>query len=343
MIIAWNVPRRSEAVRILGEFVFALKKSFLMLFALTSMASSTFAQVYPDHPVRLIVPFPPAGATDIAARLVGEWLSSVWGQPVIVDNRTGASGIIGTEAVARAKPDGYTVLMGTLATNVMAHLLQSDVPYARDAFEPVTLLTSTPNILMANGNISAKTLPELIAYAKANPGKVRYASSGIGLSGHLGVELFAESAGIKLVHVPYRGSAPSGQAFAGGEVELTLALVTQALTAMTMAPNIRPLAIASAHRSPQFPDTPTFAELGFPNVQVYAINGLMVPKGTPAAIIDKIYRDSRDALNIAAVKSNLDQLGLDIVASSPAEFGQLLRDEYARWEPLIRANKSNFQ
>ena len=233
--------------------------------------------------------------------------------------------------------------MGTLATNVMAHLLQSDVPYARDVFEPVTLLTSTPNILLANGNISAKTLPELIAHAKANPGKVRFASSGVGLSGHLGVELFAEAAGIKLVHVPYRGSAPSGQAFAGGEVELTLALVPQAITAIAMAPNIRPLAIASARRSPQFPDTPTFAELGFPNVQVYAINGLMVPKGTPAVIIDKIYRDSRDILNIAAVKTNMDQLGLDVVGSTPAEFGQLLRDEYARWEPLIRANKSSFQ
>ena len=323
--------------------MFTLKKTVLLLCAMVSVTSAAMAQAYPDHAVRLIVPFPPAGATDIAARVMGERLSSVWGQPVIVDNRTGASGIIGTEAVARAKPDGYTILMGTLATNVMAHLLQSDVPYARDAFEPVTLLTSTPNILLANGNISAKTLPELIAHAKANPGKVRFASSGVGLSGHLGVELFAEAAGIKLVHVPYRGSAPSGQAFAGGEVELTLALVPQAITAIAMAPNIRPLAIASARRSPQFPDTPTFAELGFPNVQVYAINGLMVPKGTPAVIIDKIYRDSRDILNIAAVKTNMDQLGLDVVGSTPAEFGQLLRDEYARWEPLIRANKSSFQ
>jgi tripartite-type tricarboxylate transporter receptor subunit TctC len=289
------------------------------------------------------VPFPPAGATDIAARLVAERLSNVWAQPVVVENKTGASGIIGTEAVARAKPDGHTILMGTLATNVMAHLLQSDVPYARDAFEPVTLLTSSPNILLANSNLPAKNLEEMIAFARANPGKVRYASSGIGLSGHLGVELFANAAGLRLVHVPYRGSAPSGQAFAGGEVELTLGLVTQAITAMTMAPGIRALAIAAAKRSPQFSDTPTFAELGYPSVQVYAINGLMVPKGTPASIIDKIKRDARAALDAPEIKSNMTQLGLDVIGSSPAEFGQLLQDEYARWEPLIRANKAQFQ
>ncbi len=319
------------------------KRRIVLIFAVCSWVSHVMAQGYPDHAVRLIVPFPPAGATDIAARLVAEHLSKVWSQPVVVENRTGASGIIGTEAVARAPADGYTILMGTLATNVMAHLIQPDVPYARDAFDPVTLLTSTPNILLANSAIPAKNLGELIAYAKSNPGKVRYASSGVGLSGHLGVELFAAAAGLSLVHVPYRGSAPSGQAFASGEVELTLALVTQAITAVAMAPGSRPIAIAAAQRSPQFPDTPTFSELGFPNVQVYAINGLMVPKGTPAAIVDKIYRDARATLDVPEIKANMEKLGLDVVGSSPAEFGQLLNDEYARWEPLISANRARFQ
>jgi tripartite-type tricarboxylate transporter receptor subunit TctC len=316
--------------------------------ALIVLASFAFdlparAQSFPDHPVRLIVPFPPAGATDIAARLIADHLSKAWGQPVIVENRSGASGVIGTEAVARANPDGYTILMGTFATNVMAHLLQANVPYGRDAFEPIILLTSSPNLLLANDTVPGKSLPDLVAYAKANPGKVRYASAGTGLSGHLGVELFAEAAGLKFVHVPYRGSAPSAEAFARGEVELTLALVTQALTTMQVAPGIKALAIAAGKRSPQFPDTPTFAEFGYPKVEVYAINGLMTPKGTPRSIIDKIYRDALDALRKPEIRSKMDKLGLDISGGSPAEFEKLLNDEYDRWEPLIHGNKISLQ
>jgi tripartite-type tricarboxylate transporter receptor subunit TctC len=301
-------------------------------------AAPAAAQEFPTRVVKLIVPFPPAGATDIAARLIAEHLSKVWPYAMVVENRSGASGLIGTEAVARAPADGHTILMGTLATNVMAHLLQSNVPYARDAFEPAILLTSAANILMANSKVPASNLQELIVFAKANPGKVKYGSSGVGLSGHLGVELFAAAAGIKLVHVPYRGSAPSGQAFATGEVELTLGLIPQAMSAMKSAPGIKPIAIGAKERAPQFPDTPTFAELGYPNVLVYAINGLMVPKGTPKPIIDKIHRDALAGLKDPAIKERMEQLGLDVIGASPKEFGELLTDEFARWEPLIRAN-----
>ena len=315
-------------------------KTFLSaILILSSLFSFAHAQVFPDRAVKIIVPFPPGGATDIAARLIGERLSAAWGQPVIVENRSGASGSIGTDAVARAKPDGYTILVGTLATNVMAHLLQTKVPYARDAFDPIILLTSSPNILMANKNLSKGSLADLVAQAKASPDQLTYSSGGTGLSGHLGVELFADAAGIKLIHVPYRGSAPGGQALIQGEVDLSLVLVAQAITISETKPELRPLAIAAAQRSSQFPDVPTFSELGYPAVQVYAINGLMAPKGTPRTIIETIYKDAHAALQDPKLREKMELLGLDVAAGSPQEFGKLLEEEFARWEPLLRNNK----
>lgn len=314
------------------------KRALIGLAISVPLIGSAFAQEYPNRGVRLIVPFPPAGATDIVARLVAAQLSKQWGQSVIVENRTGASGVIGNEAVARAAPDGYTLLLGTLAANVMVHLLRSEVPYSRDAFDPITVLGATPNILVANGSTPVKSLQQLVDYAKANPGKVRYASAGVGLSGHLGVALFAQEAGLDMIHVPYRGSAPSVEAFAKGEADLTLALVPETMNMMAGTPGVTPLAIASARRSDKFPDTPTFAELGYPKVQVYALSGLMAPAGTPRPIIDKIYRDTVTALKDPAVSERMARLGVDAVGSSPAEFAQLLKDEFARWEPLIRAN-----
>jgi tripartite-type tricarboxylate transporter receptor subunit TctC len=303
-----------------------------------SIPLGSVAQEYPTRGVRLIVPFPPGGATDVAARVVADHLSKLWPHSVAVENRSGASGIIGTDAVARAAPDGYTILMGTLATNVMAHLLRDKVPYTPESFAPVIVLTSSPNILLANASIPVKTLPELVEFARRNPGKVKYGSSGIGLSGHLGVALFGSAAGVELIHVPYRGSAPSVQAFAAGEVELTLGLIPQALSAVRNTAGVRAIAIAAARRSPQFPDTPTFAELGYPDVQVYAINGLMVPAGTPRPIIDRIYRDSLKALEVAEIRDRFDKMGMEVSGASPEEFAKLMSAERQRWEPLIRRN-----
>ncbi len=302
------------------------------------LTGAALSQDYPNKNVRLIVPFPAAGATDITARLVANQLSKQWGQTIVIENRTGASGVIGSEAVARSPADGYTLLLGTLAANVMAHLLREQVPYGRDAFIPITILGSTPNLLLASSAIPIKTLKDLVDYAKSNPGKVRYASAGIGLSGHLGVALFAQEAKIDLIHVPYRGSAPSVEAFARGEVELTLALVPESVNTMKSTPGIKPIAMAADKRSAKFPDTPTFAELGYPNVQVYALSGLMAPKGTPQTIIDKIHRDTVIALKEPAVAERMSSLGIDIVGSTPAQFDKLLKDEFTRWEPLIKTN-----
>ena len=313
-------------------------KTVLLSVALACACQSAIAQSYPNRQVRLVVPFPPAGATDIAARVVADHLSKAWNQTVVVENRSGASGMIGTEVVAKSAPDGYTILLGTLATNVMAYFLYAKVPYAEDAFAPVILLSTTPNMLLANKNIPVSTLPELIAYARARPGKVSYASSGVGLSSHVGSELFAQAAGIQLLHVPFRGSAPSGQAFSAGQVDLGLSLVPESIHSM-QTPGVKPIAVAAAKRSPSFPNVPTFAELGYDNVQVYALNGLMVPTGTPRDVIDKINRDANNALTASANQERFAKLGLDPIGGTPEAFGEHLRRERERWGPVVkRAN-----
>ena len=312
-----------------------LVKLAMLVMALTYLPQQAMAQAYPSKPVRVVVPFPPAGATDLAARIVSDQLSKAWNQPVVVENRTGASGMLGTEVVAKSAPDGYSILLGTLATNVMAYFLYDKVPYTHEAFAPVVLLTTTPNMLLANSNVPASTLPELVAYAKANPGKLRYASSGIGLSSHVGTELFAQAAGIQLLHVPYRGSAPAGQAFASGQVDLNLSLVTESLNA-TRTAGVKPIAIAASKRAKEFPNVPTFPELGYDNVQVYALNGLMVPSGSPREAIERINRDSNAALKVPAVRERFDKLGLDPVGGSPEDFSDLLRRERDRWGPVVK-------
>lgn len=315
-----------------------LLKSLSLILALLCPWHSAMAQTYPNRPVRLVVTFPAGGPTDIVARLVADQLTKTWGQTVVVDNRSGASGRIGAEFAAKSAADGYTMLMGTLVTNVMAHLLFSKVPYAADAFAPVTLLTTTSNILLANVSIPVATLPELVAHAKAHPGKVSYSSAGVGLSGHLGMELFASAAGLELLHVPFRGSAPATQAFAAEQVNLTLELVPSAVTAVQKS-GIKPLAVASAARVRQFPNVPTFAELGYKNVEAYTWNGLMVPAGTPREIIDGIQRGANAALNTPAVRERINSLGIDSIGSTPEEFAELIRRERERWGPIIkRAN-----
>ena len=315
-----------------------LLKYLSLVLALVFLSHSAIAQTYPNRPVRLVVSFPAGGPTDIVARLVADQLTKTWGQTVIVDNRTGASGMIGAEVAAKSAADGYTIFMGTLVTNVMANLLFAKVPYAPDSFAPVTLLTTTSNILLSNASLPVSTLPELVAYAKAHPGKVSYSSAGVGLSGHLGMELFASAAGLDLIHVPFRGSAPATQAFEAAQVNLTLELVPSAVSAVKL-PGIKPLAVAAAARVKQFPNVPTFVELGYKNVEAYTWNGLMVPAGTPREIIDKIRAGAAAALKSPAVQERIGRLGLDAIGGTPEEFADLIRRERERRAPVIkRAN-----
>ena len=315
-----------------------LLKSVLLVLALACLAPPATAQTYPNRAIRLVVPFPAGGPTDIVARLVADQLARTWSQPVIVDNRSGASGMIGTESVAKSAADGHTILMGTLVTNVMSHLLFSKVPFSPDAFAPVTLLTTTPNILLVNASIPVVSLAELVAYAKANPGKLSYSSAGVGLSSHLGMVLFTSAAGLDFLHVPFRGSAPSTQAFAAQQVNITLELVPSAVTAVQNA-GVKPLAVAAAARVRQFPNVPTFVELGYRNVEAYSWNGLMAPAGTPREIVGAIQRAANAALNAPAVRERIDSLGIDAIGGTPEEFAELIRVERERWGPVIkRAN-----
>ncbi|MBI4292423.1 MAG: tripartite tricarboxylate transporter substrate binding protein [Betaproteobacteria bacterium] len=313
-------------------------KSLSLILALVCLATSAMAQTFPNRSVRLVVAFPPGGPTDIVARLVADQLTKTWGQAVVVDNRSGASGMIGAEFAAKSPADGYTILMGTLVTNVMAHLLFSKVPFAQDAFAPVTLLTTTSNILLVNSSIPVTTLAELIAHAKANPGKVSFSSAGVGLSSHLGMVLFTSAAGLDLLHVPFRGSAPATQAFQAGQVNLTLELVPSAVTAVKTA-GVKPLAVAAAARVRQFPNVPTFVELGYKNVQAYTWNGLMVPAGTPREVIGAIQRGANAAMNSPTVRERINGLGIDPIGGTPEEFADLIKSERERWGPVIkRAN-----
>ena len=291
-------------------------------------------QAWPSRAVRLVVPFPPGGATDIIARLVADGLSKSWGQSMVVDNVGGASGTIGSDRVAKAPADGYTVLMGTLASNVVAHFVFAKLPYTPEALAPAVLLTTTPNLLLVNNTVPG-TLKELIEYAKANKGKVSYSSPGVGLSGHLGMEMFAGAAGVELLHVPFRGSGPAIQAFAAGQVNLILDLLPSSIGYIKSG-TAKPLAIAASKRSAQLPNVPTFAELGVAGVEAYTWNGLMVPAGTPRDVVDRIARDASAALKQPELRDKLLGMGADPIGGTPEEFARMMKGEMDRWGPVIR-------
>ena len=254
-------------------------------------AAASAGQDWPAKPITVVVPYPPGGPTDIVARVVAQGLGDELKQTIIIDNRSGAGGNIGADMVAKAAPDGYTLLLATTAHAINMSLFKNLNYDTRKSFAPVSLLTSGPLVIVTRPDLPASNVRELIELAKSTPGKLTFASSGNGQSTHLAAELFGAMAGVRMVHVPYRGSAPAGQAFAAGQVELNLSLVTESLNAMK-TPGVKPIAMAAAKRAREFPNVPTFPELGYENVQVYALNGLMVPTGTPRDIINSISREA---------------------------------------------------
>jgi tripartite-type tricarboxylate transporter receptor subunit TctC len=243
---------------------------------------------YPGKPVRLVVPFPAGGTTDILARAVAQKLSEAWGQSVVVDNRPGAGGNIGSELVARAAPDGYTLLMGTVGTHAINASLYSKMPYdhVKD-FAPVILVAGVPNVLVVNPSVPVNSVPELIAYLKANPGKVNFASSGSGTSIHLSGELFKVMTGVQMTHVPYKGSAPALTDLVGGQVQLMFDNLPSSL-AFIKAGKLRALAVTSAARAAALPDVPTIAESGVPGFEASSWVGVLAPTGTPPDVIARI-------------------------------------------------------
>jgi len=303
--------------------------------ALPAVPRFARAQTYPNRPVRMIVPFGPAGTTDIVARLIGQWLSEHLGQQFIVENRPGGAGNIGTEAVVRAPADGYTLLMIDVSPAINATLFDKlNFNFVRD-IAPVANIVRVPNVMVVNPAFPAKTVPEFIAHAKANPGKISLASAGIGTPNHVAGELFKMMAGLDLVHMPYRGGGPAIADLLGGQVDVTFAVVTTAIEYIRTG-KLRALAVTSATRQEALPDIPTVADF-LPGYEASGWFGLFAPRNTPAEIIDGLNKEINAALADPKVKARLADLGGTVVLGLPADFGRLVVDDKEKWAKVIRA------
>jgi tripartite-type tricarboxylate transporter receptor subunit TctC len=301
-----------------------------------AMSGGAFAQAFPAKAVRIVVPFPPGGGVDIVARVVGPKLTEIWGQQVVVDNRAGASGMLGTEVAARAAPDGYTLLMGTMGNlAVNPHLFpKMTVDPLRD-FAPVTLVVNVHFVMVAHPSLPVRNVKELIALARARPGQINYSSSGAGGAPHLGGELFKRLAKVDLTHIPYKGSGPSFQDLLGGQVSLTFDSLVQAMPYIT-SKMLRPLAVLGATRSPLLSEVPTVAESGVPGYELTNWFGLAAPAATPPETIVKIHADFVKVLQQPNVREKLAGMGADVVGNTPEQFGAYLRTETAKWAKLVK-------
>ena len=296
------------------------------------------AQPYPNRPIRMVVPFPAGGPTDGMARIISDRLSVVLGQSVVVENRGGgAGGSIGAKVVATADPDGYTILItpgGSLTTGPAVHANIGYDPVK--AFVPVCELTETPQIMAVHHDLPAKTVADLVKYAKDSPGKISWGSQGFGTAPHLLAELFKLETGVKIVHVPYRGTAPMLAAAVAGEVQVVIDPMTSILPHIQSGA-LRALAIAGAERSPKLPDVPTALEAGFPALLSPFWLGVVAPAGTAPGIIDKLNAAFRESLADAETRALLDKLGAEIKIGTPAEFEKMLADERVKWTAVVKA------
>jgi tripartite-type tricarboxylate transporter receptor subunit TctC len=303
--------------------------------ALPAISRVARAQTYPTRPVRIIAGFPAGGGVDIIARLMGQWLSERLGQQFIIENRPGAGSNIGTEVVARAPADGYTLLAVSVPNAINATLYDRlNFNFIRD-IAPVAGITRVPNVMVVNPSVPAKTIPELIAYAKANPGKLNMASGGIGGPSHVSGELFKLMTGVDMVHVPYRGVAPALTDLLGGQVQITFATMPSSI-AYIRAGKLRPLAVTTTTRSDELPEVPTVNDF-VPGYEASTWYGVGVPTGTPAEIIGKLNKEINAGLADPKLRARLADVGGDVLALSPADFGRLIADETEKWAKVIRA------
>lgn len=296
------------------------------------------AQAYPTKPIRIMVPFPPGGSTDVMARNLAAELSKSLGQPVVVENKAGANGNIGSGEIAKAPADGYSLLLSGVGTNAINHSLYPTMPYdsLRD-FEHITLLAEGPNVLIVNPNFAAKSVPELIAMAKAQPGKLNYGSNGNGSSGRLAMEMLRQATGIDMVHVPYKGGGPAMQALLAGEVPMLFTNQDAALP-QVKAGKARAIGVASLKRNPAYPDVPTIAEQGITGFSAVSWFGLSAPAKTPPEIVRKLHAETVKVLNQPEFRARLEANGFVVVGGTPEEFRAFIKAENEKWGKAVKAS-----
>jgi tripartite-type tricarboxylate transporter receptor subunit TctC len=309
---------------------------FLVMCAL-GISTACAQGSYPSKPIRWVVPYAPGGGTDVIARPLAQRLSEALGQSIVYENRAGGGGLIAGELVARAAPDGYTLLVGAGNTHIFATLLYDKIPYdpVKD-YAPITNFVEVPNVLVARPSFPARSIQDLVAYGKANPGKINWASSGNGAGGHLGLVLFAQNAGLKVTHVPYKGAGPATAAVLGGESDLLLANVGVFLSNIK-AGKLRALSVAAGNRLALLPDVPTFAEAGHPLLSG-SMYGLLAPSGTPRPIIDKLHAELVKIIHSPESIARLQSVGAIPVANTPEQFAQYLRQEVEKWGKIVKDN-----
>lgn len=299
-------------------------------------ALPAMAQTYPSRPLRLVVPFPPGGSTDIVARLVAQKLGEALGQPMIVDNRAGAGGMIGAENVAKSPADGYSLLLASSGPIVIVPALQPKLGYdsVRD-FAPISIIATIPTMLVVNEKVPARSVSELIALAKARPGQLNFASTGVGATPHLAGEVFKSMAGVDIGHVPYKGSAPALTDLMGGQVDMMFEQIPAVLPHVQSG-KLRALAVGSARRVAALPDLPTISESGLSGFDVVSWFGIMAPAGTPAPIVARLHAELAKIMRMPDVSEKLASLGAEPQASTPQAFGQTIVAELPKWAEIIR-------
>ncbi len=305
-----------------------------ILAAVLMPVTSAFCADYPTRPVRLIVGFPPGGAADILGRIAAQHLTERLGQQVVVDNRGGAGGLVATEIAARATPDGYTLLFTSIPHVINPHLYKKVQYDAVKDFAPIVQFVTVPLMMAANPSLPAKTVKELIAYAKAQPGKINYASGGSGASSHLAMELFKSMAGVDLNHIPYKGTGPLITDLIAGQVSLTIASAVP-LAPQVKAGKLRGMAVTGRKRSPSFPDLPAIAQT-VPGYEVVNWFGILAPAATPSAIITRINTELNKALDAQSIKDSLRAQGADVAGGSVDEFARIIRSDFTKWAKVVR-------
>lgn len=317
----------------LKTMLIALGTTLSLSYALTS---TLYAQSYPDHAVKIVVPYTPGGFNDTLGRISSEKLSKLWNQSVVVENKPGGNTTIGNNLVAKSSPDGYTMLVSPLPFSVLPALYGDKLPYdsVKD-FQPLIWAGSAQNVLAVRNNLPIRTVKELIEYARKNPGKLNYGSTGSGSSNHLSMELFMGMTGTKLIHIPYKGSAPAVAALMGGDTDIMFDNIPN-IMAQLKAGSVTAIAVTGLKRSPIFPDVPTVAEAGVPGYEVNVWFGLQMPAGTPKAIVDQVNQQLATIYKSEEVTKRFNDQGVEVIASTPEGFSNLIKSEIAKWGKVVK-------